>query len=383
MRTKAQRVHVRLTAEPHQYELQIGRGLLDTVGDELRRSLGPRTTRVAIVSNRKVFKLYGAQTVAGLRSAGFNVYWTLIGDGERFKSLASAEKLLLFLNKLGLERTDAVLALGGGVVGDLAGFAAATYLRGVPFVQVPTTLIAQIDSSGGGKTGVNLPNGKNLVGVFHQPSAVIIDVETLKSLPARELVAGWCESIKHGAVGDRRLFARTRDFLHTLHSDPGALSSPVLDGLVRSHCAFKATIVTGDEREAPGRSDDRSRRILNFGHTVGHALEAVTRYRRFRHGEAVGHGMLVAGEISKSVGLLAASELESLRDAVLLCGHLPRAEGLDASAILKSIEGDKKSVGGRIQWVLLERVGRARIVDGREITPQLLREALRVGLKAS
>ncbi|MEP6636917.1 MAG: hypothetical protein ABJB97_09345 [Acidobacteriota bacterium] len=195
------------------------------------------------------------------------------------------------------------------------------------------------------------------------------------------MVAGWCESIKNGAVGSSRLFGQTRDFLNTLNSDASALSSPVLDGLIRSHCAFKASIVSGDAHEAPGRTDHRSRRILNFGHTVGHALEAATHYRRFRHGEAVGYGMLVAGEISKNVGVLAASELESLRDAVRLCGRLPRADDLDANAILKAMQGDKKSVGGRIQWVLLERIGRARIVDGREITPQLLRDALRTGLK--
>jgi 3-dehydroquinate synthase len=378
---KEQRVHVRLAAKPREYQLQIGRNILGEVGPEIRRCLGQLTRRVVIISNRRVFNLYGARTVEGLRANGFLVSHWLMGDGERFKSPTTAEKAFLFLSKTGIERTDAVVALGGGVVGDVAGFAAATYLRGIAFVQVPTTLIAQIDSSVGGKTGLNLPQGKNLIGAFHQPSAVVIDIETLTTLPARELVAGWCESIKQGAVGGRSLFERTTHFLRALRSSSDALSSSTLDQLIRAHCAFKAAIVTGDELEASGRTDNRSRRILNFGHTVGHALEAVTRYGRFRHGEAVGHGMLVAGEISKHLGLLAASELESLREAVRLCGPLPRADDLDASAIMTSLQSDKKSVGGRIQWVLLERIGRARIVDGKEITPRLLRDAMRRGLK--
>ncbi len=304
-----------------------------------------------------------------------------MGEGERCKTLATAQNALLFLSKVGLERTDAVLALGGGVVGDLAGFAAATYLRGVPFIQVPTTLVAQIDSSVGGKTGVNLRSGKNLVGAFHQPRAVIVDTDTLATLPRREFTGGWCEGIKNGAAGNRTLFKQTRDFLETIKRNPDALSSPKLEKLIGAHCAFKASIVKGDEREAVGRTDHRSRRILNFGHTIGHALEAVTQYRLFRHGEAVGHGMLVAAEISKNLGLLAASELESLRDAVRLCGPLPNAGNLDESAIMESIRRDKKSVDGRIKWTLLERIGRARIVDGKEITAQLLRASMRVGLK--
>ncbi len=381
MRLKSHRVNVRLAAKPHSYQLQIGRNILRGVGNEIRRSLGPQPQRISIISNRKVFGLYGSLTALSLSQSGFNVTHWLMGDGEHFKTLASAEKALLFLNQSGLERTDAVLALGGGVVGDLAGFAAASYLRGVPLVQVPTTLIAQIDSSVGGKTGVNLPVGKNLVGAFYQPSAVLIDTDTLRTLPKRELVAGWCESIKNGAVGNQRLFAQTRNFLRQLQDEPDALASPALDRLIRAHCSFKAQIVTGDEREAPERIDNRSRRILNFGHTVGHALEAITRYRRFRHGEAVGHGMLVAGEISKNMGLLTATELESLQDAVRLCGPLPRADDLDVNAILKSIQSDKKSLGGRIQWVLLEQLGRARIVDGSKIPPQLLRTALRAGLR--
>ena len=375
-----QRINVRLATRKHQYEINIGRDTLTDVGDQLRQSCAQQARRVAIISNRKVFYLYGARTVKSLRANDFLVSHWLIGDGERFKSLSTLEKVLPFLNESGLERSDAVLALGGGVVGDIAGFAAATYLRGIPFIQVPTTLVGQIDSSVGGKTGVNLPQGKNLIGAFHQPTGVIVDIRTLATLPPRELVAGWCESIKQGAVGSRALFEQTTRFLTKFQSNPKVLDSSEMERLVSSHCSFKASIVAKDEREDPGRSN-RSRRILNFGHTVGHALEAVTDYRRFRHGEAVGHGMLVAGEISKNLGLLAASELELLRDAVHRCGPLPRASDLAEGNLMNAILRDKKTVAGRIQWVFLERIGRPRIVDGRMIPHHLLRASLRAGLK--
>lgn len=376
-----QRLHVRLARRRQQYEIKIGRKTLQEIGCHTRQSVGTLARRVAVISNRKVFDLYGAPVVESLHANDFLVSTWFMGDGERFKSLRTAERALLFLSQTGLERTDAVLALGGGVVGDMAGFAAASYLRGIAFIQLPTTLIAQIDSSVGGKTGINLPQGKNLIGAFHQPSAVIIDTETLETLPPRELVAGWCESIKQGAVGSRKLFEQTTDFLAKLNGNPKRLVSTTLEELISSHCAFKASIVAGDEREAPERSDRRSRRILNFGHTVGHALEAITHYRRFRHGEAVGYGVLVAGEISKRLGLLDPSELELLRDAVRLCGPLPKASDLNESAIMNAVSRDKKSIGGRIQWVLLERIGRALIVDGKEIRPQVLRSSLRACLK--
>ncbi len=378
-----QRLHVRLATRRHQYEIRVGRKTLREIGQHTRECVSALARRVAVISNRKVFDLYGARAVESLRANDFQVSTWLMADGERFKSLRTAERALLFLSQTGLERTDAVLALGGGVVGDMAGFAAASYLRGIAFIQLPTTLIAQIDSSVGGKTGVNLPQGKNLIGAFHQPSAVIIDTETLETLPPRELVAGWCESIKQGAVGSRKLFEQTTNFLTKLDANPKRLLSTTLEELISAHCAFKASIVAGDEREAPERSDRRSRRILNFGHTVGHALEAITHYRRFRHGEAVGYGMLVAGEISKSLGLLATSELELLRDAVRLSGSLPKANDLNESAIINAVSRDKKSIGGRIQWVLLERIGRALIVDGKEIHPQVLRSSLRASLKAA
>jgi len=373
------RLQVRTKGRQHRYEIRIGRGILPEAGKIARDCFGNRAQRIALISNPKVFSFYGSAVLNSLQASGFSVAHWLIGDGERYKSVRMAEGALRFLNETRIERSDGVVALGGGVVGDLAGFAAAIYLRGVPFVQIPTTLLAQIDSSVGGKTGVNLPAGKNLIGCFHQPSAVILDIETLTTLPSRELVAGWCETIKHGAVGSRKLFKQTTDFLRLFNSKNVLISSQ-LEDLIASHCAFKASIVAADEREDIARRDHRSRRILNFGHTIGHALEAVTSYRRFRHGEAVGHGILVAGEMSKNLGLLDQSELELLSQGVKLCGPLPSASDLDENAITQAIVLDKKSAGGQVQWVVLERIGRARIVDGREISPLLVRRSLRDAL---
>jgi 3-dehydroquinate synthase len=386
-------VHVRLGGK-RGYRVEIGAGALARLGDAARASLPKEARKVALVSNGRVFGLYGGTAVAALRAAGFEVSHWRMGEGERFKTMRTAERALEFLSEAELERSDAVIALGGGVVGDVAGFAAALYLRGVAFVQAPTTLLAQIDSSVGGKTGVNTSAGKNLVGAFHQPSAVVVDTATLKTLPRRELTAGWCEAVKQGAVGDRRLFERTKRFLleearvrinrsagaDLVESD--AKRDAELARIIAAQCAFKARIVAGDEREALGRGDARSRKILNFGHTVGHALEAVTHYRRFRHGEAVGYGCLAAAEISKRLGLLDPSELESLREAVALAGRLPRADDLDAETIRRAFRKDKKAVGGSVRWVLLEGLGRARVVDGREVPARVVLASIRAALAA-
>src|SRR5436309_7216012 len=204
-----QRVQVRLPARKQEYEIKIDADLLSELGRSARVCLGEGPRRVAVISNKTVFDLFGKRVMRSLRASGFKVSQRLMNDGERYKSLRSLEKTLFFLSEAGLERGDAIVALGGGVVGDLAGFAAAVYLRGIAFIQVPTTLLAQIDASVGGKTGVNMPAGKNLVGAFHQPKLVLIDTETLRTLPRRELTSGWCEAVKQGAAGDRRLFDQT------------------------------------------------------------------------------------------------------------------------------------------------------------------------------
>jgi 3-dehydroquinate synthase len=374
--TALRRLQVRTRARPHEYEIRIGTGVLSEVGQITRRCLGDQSRQIVTVSNKKVFALYGAALSKSLKTSGFTVQPWLIGDGERYKSIGTVEELLVFLKKIGLERGDAVVSLGGGVVGDVTGFAAAVYLRGVQFIQVPTTLLAQVDSSVGGKTGVNFSGGKNMVGSFYQPTAVVADIETLRTLPPRELTAGWCECVKQGAISSPRLFNETANFLRA--NDARRLSvSSQLEQLIAAHCAFKSSIVRADEREDSKRSDNRSRRILNFGHTIAHALESVTHYRRFRHGEAVGLGMLVAGELSKNLGLLEQTELELLKAAVELCGPLPAAKDLDEGELIKATGQDKKVSSGRVQWVLLERIGGPRIIDGKEISPTLLRKSLR------
>src|SRR4030095_3485179 len=243
------------------YKVQISSGLLDDLGQHARAALGQNARQAVLVSNVTIDSLYSDRAVRSLVRAGFKIHRLSISDGERFKSLRTAESLLSFLIERRVERSDVVVALGGGVIGDLAGFVAATYLRGIRLIQVPTTLLAQIDSSVGGKTAVNHPLGKNLIGMFHQPSLVVIDPETLTTLPPREMQAGLHEAIKYGVIKDRRLF-------HRIERDVDRLKQFDLDRLVpliARSCEIKAAVVRRDERE------NGLRRILNFGHTVGHA----------------------------------------------------------------------------------------------------------------
>ncbi len=374
------RVHVRTKLRSQDYEITIGHGLLARTGSIARKGLNPTPGHVALISNKRVFGLYGETVSKSLVASGFRVSSWLLREGERHKTLDEADRLIRFLQGKELERSDAVIALGGGVVGDLAGFAASVFLRGVQFIQIPTTLLAQVDASVGGKTGVNLPLAKNAIGTFHQPRAVVIDVNTLQTLPPRDLVAGWCEAVKQGAVASKPLFKQTTNLLSSINGNQPAGSSQ-LEELIAAHCAFKASVVAADEREDSLRRDRRSRRVLNFGHTIAHALEAVTNYERFRHGEAVGHGILVAAELSKNLGLLPQSELELLKEGVRLCGPLPRAHDLSRGAIVNALTLDKKRSGGHVQWVLLERIGKPKIVDAKHIKPQLLTKSLRAGLE--
>jgi 3-dehydroquinate synthase len=373
------RLEISLNQQARKSEINIAAGI--------RRNLGPllpvkAPRRVGIISNERVFELYGREVKRSLKAAGFTALEWLMPEGERHKSFRSLEKAVMFLSENRFERDDFVLALGGGVVGDLAGFSAAIYLRGLTLVQVPTTLLSQIDSSVGGKTGINLATGKNLVGAFHQPSFVFIDTETLDSLPPRELASGFCEVVKQAVISDRSLFDMTVECLQKQALERDFLLSPEFEKLIAAQCGFKASIVANDERESTSRTDSKSRRVLNFGHTTAHALETITNYRYFRHGEAVGYGMLVAGELSRNLGLIDSGDLESLRDAVRLCGQLPRADNLDTNRIIGALKHDKKSVGGQINWVLLEGIGRPRIVEGRLISAKSLRLSLRAGLRA-
>ena len=373
------RLEISLKQEARRSEINIGRGIRRNLG-QLIPLKAPR--RIGIISNERVFDLYGREVVRSLKAAGFKTFNWLMPEGERYKSFPELVKAVTFLSENRFERNDLVLALGGGVVGDLAGFSAAVYLRGLSLIQVPTTLLSQIDSSVGGKTGINLAVGKNLVGAFHQPSSVFIDTETLKSLPPRELVSGFCEVVKQALIADQTLFNMTVDCLHQVRSNSDFLLTSEFEKLIAAQCGFKASIVANDERESTSRSDTKSRRVVNFGHTTAHALETITNYRVFRHGEAVGYGMLVAGELSRNLGLIDAGDLTLLRDAVHLCGPLPRADNLDINQIIRALKHDKKSVDGQINWVLLEGVGRPRIVEGRLISAKSLRLSLRAGLRS-
>ncbi len=376
------RLELALNQEAKRSEINVGKGSRRNLAQLISTSLTRRPHRIGIISNPRVFGLYGREIVRDLKRDGYKVFEWLMPEGERYKSFRSLETAVKFLNENNFERDDAVVALGGGVVGDLAGFAAAIYLRGLPLVQIPTTLLSQIDSSVGGKTAINLPSGKNLVGAFHQPAFVVIDTETLTSLPPRELVSGFCEMTKQALIANESLFESTVTGLRRVRESRDFLLASEFEALIAAHCGFKASIVANDEREATGRTDAKSRRILNFGHTTAHALEAITSYRVFRHGEAVGYGMLVAGELSRNLGLLDAGDLGLLREAVHLCGPLPRADNLDLGDIIRALKHDKKSVDGQINWVLLEGVGLPRIVEGKLVSSKSLRVSLRAGLQA-
>lgn len=365
------------------YEIRIGGGLLPAVGEWAAATLGGRPGRVAIISNKKVFGLYGESALSSLTAAGFQPFVYLIGDGERFKSLKTLEKTLEFLSRNGLSRTDAVLALGGGVVGDLAGFAASVYLRGIDFLQVPTTLLSMIDSSVGGKTGVNSSFGKNLIGSFYQPRGVLIDTDTLRTLPAREVTAGFCEAVKQGAIGGRKLFNATAKYLQNLEGkrlserlDDGRFSVE-LASMLAAQVSFKARIVAGDERESAERMDARSRKVLNFGHTFGHALEKVTNYRYLRHGEAVGHGIKFASALSKNLGLLALDEVKLLNDVVRRAGKLPPIDNIDPREIFATFKYDKKMINDSLHWILLERLGKPVIFPHSKIPQAALAAAFK------
>jgi 3-dehydroquinate synthase len=378
-----QKVKINLKGAAHRYEILVGHDFLKTAGDWARNCLSIKTKKIVVVSNKKVFGLYGAQIKKSFEKAGFATAIHLIGDGERFKNFRVLEKTLRFFSEQKLKRTDAVVALGGGVVGDLAGFAAAIYLRGVPFLQIPTTLLAMIDSSVGGKTGVNSEFGKNLIGAFHQPHGVLIDVGTLATLEKRELTAGFCEAVKQGAIADEKLFAQTAELLRKFpvkdfekhFSDENFRAA--LQKLIAAQVAFKAKIVSQDEKESAERTDGKSRKILNFGHTAAHALEKVTGYERFKHGEAVGYGILVAAEISKSVANFSQNDLKSLNDVVKMTGNLPAAGNLDIEEIFNAIAFDKKNVGESLQWILLEKIGQPKIFSSKDIPKSAIKKSLK------
>jgi 3-dehydroquinate synthase len=372
-------LEIRHSGTSSRYSVQIGPDLLEGIGNWIAEECG-KAKRAAIISNPTVFGLYGKAVLRGLKPVGVSTSVWLMKDGERYKDLASLKGALAHLSGERISRDDIVIALGGGVVGDLAGFAAAVYLRGIGFLQVPTTLLAMIDSSVGGKTGINTEFGKNFVGAFHRPSAVLIDVDTLNTLPPRELTAGFCEAIKHGAISGKKLLNETADFLQNFNENRSPNAEKLAE-LIARQVAFKASIVRQDERESTGRDDSRSRKILNFGHTFAHALEKVTKYRRLRHGEAVGYGIMLAARLSKNLDLLPQNELDLLNDVVHRAGRLPGIADIDSDKIFEAFKYDKKSSGEGLKWVLLKGIGRPVIVPEKDIPRRALIDAVKQTLK--
>jgi 3-dehydroquinate synthase len=329
------------------YEIEIGQDWLRSIGRRISERLGAE--RMALLTVPSVSRRYAPALTRGLSADGARVARIVVPDGDATKSLAELGRLYDRFLELGMDRHSAVVTLGGGVVGDLGGFAAATFLRGIPFVQVPTTVLAMVDASIGGKTAINLRQGKNLVGAFHQPRGVYIDVDTLRSLPARERAAGTAELIKAAAIWDAELFdwleAKIERFLEL---DPKV----VIPALERG-CAIKAEVVARDEREGG------LRRLLNFGHTLAHAIEAHARYRGILHGEAVAIGMVFAADLSESMGFAPAgtrARIEALLERVGLPTRPPRRS---REANLSAIAVDKKKQGDQIHFVVLKGIGSA------------------------
>lgn len=335
------------------YPILIGPGVLGRVGEVLGEVQGEG--KILLVSSPPIHDLFGTKVAQSLEAAGREYTVELIPDGEESKSLQTAEHLYDRALGYGLDRTSCFLALGGGVVGDITGFVAATFMRGVSFVQIPTTLLSQVDSSVGGKVAVNHPRGKNMIGAFHQPRAVFIDTGTLETLPQRDYLAGIAEIIRYGAALDAEFFDYLEDNMQALlDKDP-----VVLQHCIRTSCAIKARVVAADERETSGL-----RSHLNYGHTFAHAIETVTGYSRYRHGEAVAIGMVMAARLAERLGLTTAEETRRQEELIASAGLPVAAEGADPEKVVAAMAQDKKAEGGNVRFVLTEKIGSVNIYDG-------------------
>lgn len=332
------------------YRVLVGSQIIDQLGVEMERA--GLSGRVFMVADQAMYRCGMRAVQESLEKSGFETHVFNLPSGETIKNLKTLKYLYTWLAELHGERDDTVVALGGGVTGDIAGFAAATWLRGVPLVQVPTTLAAMVDACLGGKVAANLPEGKNLVGAFHQPRLVISNLNFLKTLPRRELLSGWAEAIKHGLILDSELLALIEGNVETLLD----LDDPLTAHVIRRSVAIKADVISADEYETGDR-----RVLLNYGHTIGHAIEAVTGFGEFLHGEAVSVGMMGAASIAEKLGLVG-PELVGRQRALLECFDLPLcAPGLTADSVVDAMRSDKKTRGGSVRWVLLDALGSATI----------------------
>jgi 3-dehydroquinate synthase len=351
------------------YDIVIGPRCLTQVGS-LCREVG-LSGDVLIISTPRIFELYGEALENSLREADYSYVAGFMDDGEEHKTLETVSHFYDLAIKAGLDRSSFVISLGGGVVGDTAGFLAATYMRGIPFVQVPTTLLALVDSSVGGKVGVDHPKGKNLIGAFHQPSLVVADIDTLKSLEPRHLVSGLAEVIKYGIIWDKEFFRYIDGHLEAIL----ALDPKVLTQIVKRCCEIKAEIVAQDE------FDENVREVLNYGHTIGHALETITGYKSYLHGEAIAIGMSLAAQISCALGSLEAEEKEAIDQLLQRAGLAVRPPNWDVQEIFSSLLRDKKVRRGVVRFVLPQGIGKGYVTGDvpRELILDVLRQALTGG----
>ena len=347
----AHRINVALERNP--YDIVIGDGVLGTVGDELHRLGAKPGKKILVVSNADVAGPYGEACLNSLKEKGFNVELLVIEAGEEQKHLRTVSQIHDAAFAFKLERSSMLLALGGGVVGDMTGFAAATWLRGVGVVQVPTTLLAMVDASIGGKTGVNHPGGKNLIGAFHQPHLVLIDPTTLDTLPIREFRAGMAEVIKYGILGDTDLFLELESCKDP--SSPNGLGRTTLESILQRSAAAKASIVAADEREGGLRA------VLNYGHTFGHVVEALCGYGTWLHGEAVALGMVAVGELAVQRGNWSRADAERQKQLIAKAGLPTTWPELNLEAVLHTLQGDKKVRDGQLRFVIPTGIGSVEI----------------------
>ena len=332
------------------YRIVVASGALQSVGERLRElRLG---SRAALVSDGAIMRLYGKTVLASLEAAGFHVTTIDVPEGESAKTLEVARHCWDQLLTAGLDRTSTVLALGGGAVGDVAGFAAATYMRGINFVQLPTTVLAQVDASIGGKTAIDHPLGKNMIGAFHQPRLVVVDPAVARTLPEREFRSGLAEIVKHGIVLDAGYFAELERDLEPM----AARDLGVLERIIAGSCRLKASVIERDEREA------ELRHVLNYGHTIGHALEASTGYALYAHGEAVSLGMVAEARLARRLGLADDETTERQQRMLEKLGLPVRVPSIDVEPIMSAMVRDKKAKDGRVPFVLAPRIGAFQIV---------------------
>jgi len=342
---------VRVALKERSYNIHIGRGILDRAGKLLAQL--DLSRQAVVISSTSILSRHGNQLLNSLRRAKFSIEVVNAVEGERFKTLSTVESLCRKLARARVDRKAVLVAFGGGVIGDVVGFVAASYLRGVPYVQVPTTLLAQIDSSIGGKTGVNLTEGKNLVGAFYQPKAVIVDPLVLLTLPRREFHSGMYEALKYGVIRKASLF----DLVDHHHNHFPERDQAALEKMIVECVGLKAEIVSQDEREG------RLRMILNFGHTIGHALEAATRYQLLTHGEAIGHGMIMATQLARRLSKIRDRDAGRIEEVARRISSLPSIHKLSWKRIFDPMLADKKFVGQRLTFVLPCKIGQVEIQE--------------------